>query len=124
MSKGLNVIDGKLEITDVIERLKEMRPECKCPKFDESKADIQYCVEWGRLANAEFERSVYNRYINELTELSKKKPIIAYETETNSEPEMPKEHIFGVSMRTAFFTLLIVSSAMLFTLIKLFSNGQ
>lgn len=71
MTTGLETIDGNLTIDSVLERLMEMRPPCISVPFD-ADFDQEESIDWGKNAQAEFERGVYNKYINELTALKKK----------------------------------------------------
>jgi hypothetical protein len=67
---GLNIENGKLTITDVIDRLKAMRADIELVEFDKNKEkDFLYCVEWGIKKGQWFEQNVIDRYINELNEL-------------------------------------------------------
>jgi hypothetical protein len=67
----LKLVEGKLEVNSVIERLIEMRPELEeLPEFDESrKSDFVYCIEWGAHKQLNMERAVYDRTLAELHEM-------------------------------------------------------
>jgi len=65
---GFEIVDGKLPIANVIERLLYMRPkEEEFPEFDKTLEDVpHYCVEWGMIKQRYIERRVYDKMINDL----------------------------------------------------------
>lgn len=67
---GLNLEDGKLSISDVINRLEAMKKGDELPPFDhDKKNDPIYCVEWGIKKGEWIADGIIDRYIKELKEL-------------------------------------------------------
>lgn len=69
---NLKVKDGKVDVLDLIEHLRLMKPkisEQDLIDFDKAKSnDAQYCIEFGIIKTKYQEGLVYDRFINELFE--------------------------------------------------------
>lgn len=65
---NLNIVDGKMEVKEVIKLLESMQPKKSDSEyFDESrKLNHIYCIEYGIKKQKQFERLVYQRTIDEL----------------------------------------------------------
>lgn len=67
---GLNAENGKLDITDVVNRLIAMKNGKDLEEFDRSREkDVVYCVEWGMQKGQFIADGIIDRYIQELINL-------------------------------------------------------